>query len=453
MTALGSVQDHLPRRLLLAVGGDWLGQWLPVCIARALPGVECRFIGQLWSSGNYVRAAGLPYRCWPWRPAPSRNEGTALPNLSDFQLRGLRPDALPAPVRCAYGTLWALIETEIDTFRPDAVVSLTAESMLGHAFDTLARRRGLPSVGLQTTFLRRALLVHAQGTAWWRALQDAPIPATGPGSAPAPGADADGPRSVGAAQPSRWQRLRRQQMVWLARAERLLRVSIGAPCFDSVGGLVGAPGWTGRSHAGGFCDLGTPDVGDEVPDGMVLVALHRPVLQAGEPDWIDLLRFALAATPAQLPLVVRPHPDEPGMPLPDDLALALRQRQVRVSRPGAGASLPALLRQARAMITITSAAGVQALQSGVPTVVIGPAFYARPGMAWAVDRHAPAIVRARLEAGRLPTPDPTIVRAFVQWIETSVSAALPDSPFEVVPAQALAQRITALCAGAGGRAA
>ncbi len=443
MTGRCSHQADTRPRLLLAVGGDWLGQWLPVCIAQALPEFECRFMGQLWSSGNFVRAAGLPYRCWPWTHQHPAQAGPPMPNLTDFQIRGLHPDTLPGPVQRACALLWTMAQSELDSFRPDAVLSLTAESALGHVLDTLARRRGLTSIGLQTTFLRQSLLVHRQGAGWWLALREATVPAQAPGSAALAGAPA------AAVRPGPWDHMRRRQLVWAARAERLLRAGAGAPGFDSVAGLLASLRPTGLARPGGFTDLGTADIADDAPAGMVLVALHRPVLQAGEPDWIDLLRFALAATPAHLPLVVRPHPDEPGRPLPDDLALAMRRRQVRLSRPGSGASLPALLRQTRVVLTISSAAGLQALQAGVPTVVIGPAFYARPGMAWAVDCHAPASVRARLEAGALPAPDPAVVQAFVHWIEASQSAALPDSPFKVVPASALAQRIAALCAGAG----
>lgn len=430
-----------PRRLLLAVGGDLLGQWLPVCIALALPETQCRFIGQLWTSGNFVRGAGLPYRCWPWT-LPAAPGPSTLPNLTDFHLRGLRPDALPEPVRRAYGALQALAEREFDDFQPDAVLSLTAESALGHILDTLARPRGILSVGLQTTFLRQALLVHPYGADWWRALRDAELPATGCGTAaPLPNHPPPAVRP-----PSRLDGLRRRRMVWAARAERLLRSAVGAPSFDELGSLLALLGRSTQLRPGGFADLGTADIGAEPPVGMVLVALHRPALPPGEPDWIDLLRFALAATPLDMPLVIRPHPDEPQRPLPDDLALALRQRGARVSRPGQGAGLAVLLRHTRALLTLSSSAGMQALQAGVPTLVIGPAFYARPGLAWQADRQQPAQLRAWLSLGRLPAPDPAAVHAFAGWIEHALSAPLPALSTEVVPAEALARKIRAMAA-------
>ena len=429
-----------PRRLLFAVGGDHLGQWLPVAIARALPDTECSFVGQLWSDGHLVRAAGFRYRYWPWSRSMQEAEvPSSLPNHVDFHIRKLAVSALPEQVRHAYGMLKTLAAQEFDRFQPDAVISLNADLALSQLLDDLARARGIPAVGLQTTFLRQALLIHTDGAQWWQALRDAELPVT------AVNKPIHTPISILKSQ--RVGFAHQRSRVWSARAERLLRAALGAPSFDSVRGMFATLSRSHSQRLGGFPNLTTNDIGEHAPTGTVLVALHRPVLQAGDPDWIDLLRFALAVTPADWPLVVRPHPAEPRLPLPDDLNQALIKRGVRVSRPGHGASLAHLLQTARLTITLNSATGMQALLAGVPTVTLAPAFYARPGMALAADFTKPHVLQALLAHGDLPKPDVPAVLAFARWIEVSRSATLPPISDAGAVASELAQRICLLLDG------
>ena len=421
-----------PRRLLLAVGGDHLGQWLPVGIARAFPDTECRFIGQLWSDGHWVRAAGYHYSAWPLRwaavPLPA-----SIQNHTDFHIRNLTNTALPPQVRRAYAMLHSMAAREMDQFRPDAVISLTADMALSHLFDQLARDRGITAIGLQTSYLRQALLVHTDGANWWKALRDAELPATGVAS----------PAQPSLPMPMSPPVLRRRP-VWMQRTERLLRTTLGAPSFDTLNNLRVTLTQRGRAQIGGFPDLNTPNIGEQPPPGLALVALHRPVLQVGDPDWIELLRFALTVTPPDWPLVVRPHPAEPERPLPDDLVRALSQRGAQVSRPGYGASLDNLLKNARLVITLNSATGFEALCAGVPTVTLAPAFYARTGMGWGADFRRPEALQAMLARGDVPRPDVATVRTFAHWIRTTRSAALPPVTDGTEVAHDLAERICSL---------
>lgn len=425
------------RRVLFAVGGDYLGQWLPVCIARALPSTECRFIGQLWSDGHFVRAANFNYRSWPWS-WPEVSIPTSIPNHTDFHIRNLSISALPTKVRRAYGMLQAIAAQEIDRFQPDAVVSLTADLALSHLLDGLARSRGIVAIGLETTFIRHAVFVHADGARWRQALRDIQLPEP---------LETDPARMSMPKLKPRFAVRSQRRLIWLARCERLLRATVGAPSFDRVSSMLATLLKPHGQRLGGFPKLKTNDIGEQSLSGTVLVALHRPVLQAGEPDWIDLLRFSLAVTPPDWPLVVRPHPDEPERPLPGDLAEALFKRGVRVSRPGYGASLEQLLQTARLTITLNSASGIQSLLAGVPTVTLAPAFYARPGMAWAADFREPQVLQAQLARNDLPKPDVQAVLAFTRWIEESRSASLPPISDDAAVASALAERICLLVKG------
>jgi hypothetical protein len=424
-------------RILFGVGGDFLGQWLPVCIAKALPGVECRFVGRLWSDGYFVRRQGFVYRSMSWR-SPHETQALSFPNLTDLQIRGIKHSEAPPAVINALGSLKNLIETEIEDFQPDAVVYLTAESAIGYFLDAVSRAKDILPIGLQTSFLPNRLLVHSDGRLWWEKLRDSDIDI-------APTTHIE--RLLGNESPgvsSRFDRVARKSVVWMCRLERIARLIFGAPSLDSFSRMFSLLPSIRSRQCGDFPDLGTPYVTDQILDRFVLVAIHRPVVDVGQPSWIELLGFALAAVPKEMVIVVRPHPDEPGEPLPNDLLIALRERGARVSRPRVGLSLEQLLERASAVLTLSSSVGMQAIKMGVPAVTLAPAFYARPGMGWAVNFREPQLVHALLARGGLPRPDVAAVKAFVRWIEESRSVTLPPISDGVVVASALAERIRLL---------
>lgn len=342
-------------------------------------------------------------------------------------------------VQHAFSVLQRQIEREMDDFKPDAVVYLTAESALGYLMDTLARQKGILSIGLQTTFLRNSLLVHPFGRSWWKALRDMPV-------SPSLNDHAEhDPIPLHVPRPTTAERFVRSGLVWMSRAERALRTLVGAPSFDTRAGLLSLVSVKGVGRPGYFPDLGTQDIGDDVPDDFVLVALHRPVLAKGQPTWLDLLRFAIEATPEDTLLVVRPHPDEPGRPVPERLIEALRNRGARVSRPRFGADLQALINRTRVVVTISSAAGMQALRAGVPTIAIGPALYIREGMAILADPARPELVKKMIREKSITLPDSFMANAFARWVEQDLSAAIPELSICVAPATDLALRVESMC--------
>jgi capsule polysaccharide modification protein KpsS len=140
-------------------------------------------------------------------------------------------------------------------------------------------------------------------------------------------------------------------------------------------------------------------------------------------------------------LIVRPHPDEPGSTIPVDLLATLHRRGARVSRPGKGASLDVLLQEARALLTLTSATGIQALKVGVPTFTIGPAFYTRPGMAIQMDVNHPEVLRAQLSSGQIERPDKKTVGAFIAMAKKKYAAHMPELSAGIIPATELALKI------------
>jgi hypothetical protein len=396
-------------RILLAVGSDFLGQWLPACIAAALPGTEIRMVGKLWADGLGARRAGMTYRSPPlicFRKSPDR-------------------------------VLRTLIKDEIETFSPSAVVYITAESVMGEAMIEVAEENGVPAIGLQTFFRRDAVLVHSAGLNWWKVLRDMPL-----SDADAEGieseSDATGIPLFGQHVPSLPSDYRAR--VWVSRIERAVRSAFGTGYQRNTEGLFGL--WTRRGGCGShLLDSTWPRVPEFFSIAPVLVALHRPILPYGEPDWLDLIRFALASTPPEIPLVFRPHPDEASHPLPRDLVVQLRQRGIFVSRKDIGLSLPRLVESSRLVMTLNSAVGFQALMNGIPSVAITSSYYTRDGLALYVSPKNPTLLYDLFQQNALPRPDPRLVNVFMQSVMNRFAALLPPRSPMAVPASNVVSRI------------
>ncbi len=425
--------------MLVALGGDQLGKWLPVCIAAALPDWEFRFVGQLWTDGHHARRSGHVPRHWGWRPsrapafAPDRN-------LSDLQYRGIPWRRTGAAPRRALGELQALLTSTLREFQPNAALYLNAESAMGHLTCLAARQAGIPAVGLQTVFTPRRMLVHTSGDQWGRAVQvelDAAGPRSG-GLARPDDPDLDAAASAAGQQAVALRQERRLR--WTAWGERLGRTALGLPSLDEVGyGLRQLPG---VRPAQAVRQLKGVQVMTAPVQGAAVLLLHRPVLGDSQTDWTDLIQFALQAIPASWPLVLRIHPDEAPLDWPAPLCTALRQRcQVWLSQPGVGPDLVDVLRPARAALTLMSSAGVHALKLGVPTLALAQAYFVGAGLAEPLDLGHPQALAQRLEQGGLPPPDPARVKRFVADIETHWTAPCPAWSPEVVPATALAEMV------------
>jgi capsular polysaccharide export protein len=128
---------------------------------------------------------------------------------------------------------------------------------------------------------------------------------------------------------------------------------------------------------------------------------------ADMPELLDrtLDSFARHA-PRDTLLIVKNHPLDTGLV---NYRRRLRQLERRHGLQGRLAyletgDLPALLRHARGVVTVNSTVGIAALQQGCPTVALGQALYALPGLTHqdGLDPFWQA----------LPKPDPGLFRAF-----------------------------------------
>ena len=116
-------------------------------------------------------------------------------------------------------------------------------------------------------------------------------------------------------------------------------------------------------------------------DADTQVRRHSPFAGMSEVIARIVRAFACAA-PADTRLVVKNHPLDCGM---IDFERVLRH-QARAAGVAArvvyldGGDLPALLERSRGLVVVNSTAGLSAIHSGVPTLVLGKALYDLPGL-------------------------------------------------------------------------
>ena len=218
----------------------------------------------------------------------------------------------------------------------------------------------------------------------------------------------------------------RKLSFWLTGIERTLRVLCGGASFDTLQSLssvvvskLAPPKW--------FPNIKTLETVEDLHSGCVLVASHQPSHLWTNPTWVDLIKFALEATPEGVPIVIRPHPSEVSRRLPKDLENTLCSRGVRISRAFHGPGLAAILKQCRAMITLTSATGMEALLAGVPVFTLGPAFYARSGLARFVTLQDAPMVREMITHAEQFLPDAVEVTKFTKWLMSEYMVPAPEN--------------------------
>ena len=431
-------------RVLFAVSGGPYEICLAASIAASMPEAKFLFLGTNWSQAFYLKTMGLRCSTMPWRF--SLSAPTILPPILDVRWKGYSHDFVPLLIRRAFGTLTDFVRREVERFHPTVVLYVAPEHALAYSIIDIAEAKGIPAIGIQKIFMKDHVFVHNLGRSWQSHIQSQHIPLADYTNMPKATTLAQFWRNS-AEDARRMKRLQGSCYTWLNRLERFFRVATGSVSFDTVHGLCAmSKEKILQAVLGNMSNLGAPVIRDDIPNGHVLVALHRPVLASTYPTWIDLLSFSLAATPDDVPIIIRPHPDERKLPLPPSLEKALRTRGVRISRPGKGATLEELLRQSSAMFTLTSAAGMQALAAGVPTFTLGPAFYARPGLARQVTLLDAPLVRDALKQPDNFRPNPDDVQKFVDWLCRAYMTPAPACAPHVIPAHAIAQRIHGIVA-------
>lgn len=422
-----------PRLLFAVAEGEYYARHC-MAVADSLPDFECLFLGYSWSNGHLLRKAGKTYRYLAWRAEAPCNP-TPIPPVSEFKRHRHRPQETPECTWKAYHALNSMVSEEIAKFNPDLVLYFDIEHAICHLVDQAAMTRRIPRLGLQPWMRAGQFILHREGIYWQEELQKEiqtreleSISELGPPPV------SNSPSSS----------LLKPTLL-LRGCEAILRLLTRATSFYDLEGLSSRvtakllPRPWFRGHR-------TLQSLDQVYPGFVLVTLHQPILPSDFPTWIHTLEYALLATPLDWPLVIRPHPKEASEEVPWPLERELQQRNIWISRAGSGPLLKDLIPHAKALVTTTSMTGFEGLLSGVPVLTLGPAFFARQGLARWTGLAEAAHIHDLLVSGALPCPDQEIVRKFHLWMkQTRVVTIDPNQPETLQP---VANRLRVLASGA-----
>jgi capsular polysaccharide biosynthesis protein len=410
------------KRLKILFGvpeGEYIARQF-ACLAAAMPDAECRFLGFSWCTGRVIRKAGLDFAHIPWQHVESQTPDS-IPAVFEFIDRGYRQDTVPYSARRTFGALSAFIEREMERFEPDIVVYGPAEHAICYLMDQNAKTREIPRLGIQTSFIANHFIVQTQGPGWENDLRSAEIQDISDSTSLETCSSLSSVRARNFANARHIWNL----SFWLRSIERTIRVLGGGASFDSIPSLwstivskFAPPKW--------FPTIETLESAEDLQSGCVLVVLHQPSLFWTSPTWVDLITFALEATPEDVPLVIRPHPSEVARRIPRDLEDTLRSRGARISRAFHGPSLATLLQRCRSVLTLTSATGMEALLAGVPVFTLGPAFYARPGLAKKVTLQDASLVREMITTIDQFLPDAHEVAKFANWLKAERMVHAPE---------------------------
>jgi hypothetical protein len=226
----------------------------------------------------------------------------------------------------------------LDALQPDAVLTYAEAGGWGRALMLEARRRGIPTAGMQHGFIYRHWLNYLHEP-------DEMQPSRGRPS------DAGFPRPT------------RTLLFDALAAEHL----VGQGAFPPGGlAVVGSPrleAFVAAAARLDDADRASVLRNAGVEDGGTAVLVAAKHVQLG--PWFRHLVDA-AADIAGVTIVVKPHPAETAGPY---LADAAGSSRVRVAPPGA--DLAALTTAARVLVTVHSTAAIEAMAIGVPALVLG----------------------------------------------------------------------------------
>ena len=400
--------EQRKQKILFGVAeGDYYARVF-VAVAEAMPEVEFRMVGFSWSTGGAAREAGVAYAHMPFRPRIGGLD--PVPPVAEFTSRGHTCLSVPASARRAFSAFSAFLEAQVDEFQPDLVVYGPIDHSVCFLLDRIAQGKGVSRVGLQPSFLSNRFIVQTYGPGWVEHIRGAQLPEQQLTLAEDVFKRGVMPRRVSGSK-SIWSR-----HLWMRGAESALRVVTGGNTFDTCKSLWSLfTSWVAPREW--IPELETLQNLEQLQRKYVLVVLNQPALCPwGSPTWLDLVNFALASTPEETAIVLRAHPAEPAVRLPEGLLAKLRARGAQVSRVGDGPGLTEVIRTCRAMITLNSSTGIEGLLAGVPVLTLAPAFYAREGLAVPVSLSEAQKINEALRGGELQGPDPTAVERFTIWL-------------------------------------
>lgn len=402
-------------------------------VRRHLRGCEVRYVSLLKCLSHYVSPDESASFCLPLRRCAGRQavadgcDGVELSGHGIFDSYGPPPPHIYA----ACAILRKGVHDAMASFRPDAVIIFDNSSIVSRYLDAEARALGVPIYGFHVLFASDMYFFLPDGVAYPSWLRQIPLTGT------SPSLRAYGVRSNGS-YIARGGAAAVRRLYWKSCGERLLRLVCGYPSFTSVKQIAAKICKPFLQSVFAGCAPLTAQF--DVRQRFVLVLLHHPPSSASHQQWMDLIAFSLAAVPDDCRIVLRPHPrDRNRERLPSEFLWVLRRRGVLISRPE-GVPLPALLRHAHAVFTLSSSAGVEALKSGTMVFTYGKAYYTRPHMAEEVCMQDADRIRVRLASKEKIVPDPTAINALIDQLVGTYAVSIHNLP---VAARRLAEMLLA----------
>lgn len=367
--------------------------------AEVLPDADIRFLSFLWSTGVYFRNRRMQFRHTPWKVGNPVE--CALCDIK-LPIRGYTYENLPPSVKNTFFALQKWIRSQFAEFKPDVVVYGPTEHPICFIMDVIAEELKIPRLCIMSSFLKDHFLVQKDGAFTERGVLNQSVP--------------ENPDLLHQPVPAR--RLppadnHKTEYLWFSRLERIGRCLSGGSSFDTINLLLSrliqkivSKPW--------FSDCKPLLSLDDAGPDYLLVLLNQPVESLWHgPNCFDMVRLVLKAAPGNVPVVIRPHPHERRPTIPPDVEELLRSHDARISRISNGPDLSSLIKHCRAVITLNSATGMEALLAGKPVFTLLPAYYTRPGMAHLVSSADSSSLRDMLENHRQYAPDPTVMSGFM----------------------------------------
>jgi hypothetical protein len=388
-------------------------------LAKEMREANFRFIGFLWSLGRQLVINDLDYVCAPFFNINENRVQNDIPVI-EFRDAGIFENTPPLSVRKSMVAFRVFIENEMKSYRPDVVIVASTGFISCYMTMFVARSMGIPVLSLHPSFMPNRYIVNQSIDYWQENLRNLPLT----GNLRQFGVDVK-LRSGEAFFYKKTQWYRGINLLRLA--ERLVRQLPMAHRLESSKKLLSIL-VTKFQKRKWFIEWKTLEVLEEVKTGFLLVVLHQPILEKSSPKWEDLTIFATQCAPTDLPIVIRPHPqDTAPVRVPLEVQRALEGRLVFISRIESGPKLAPLLEYCRAVLTISSATGVEALLKGKPVFTLAPTFYSRLGCAEFVSLHEHDRIRTMLTHNSIQKPKLEEVQKFINLIVNDHTIVDPAS--------------------------
>jgi len=393
-----------------------------ISLSREMRNENFRFIGFLWSLGRHLVSNGLDYVYMPIFNINENRPQNDIPVI-EFRDSGIFEDVPPKSVRNSMAALESFIENELESYRPDFVIAASTGFITCYLTMIVAKRMGIPVISFHPSFMPNKYIINRSADYWQEKIRNLPL--TGDLRRSSAPIEVRGGGTF-LHKENEWYR----SINLLRVIERLLRQLPMGCKLESPKKLLSIL-VTKLHKKKWFANWKTLESLEEVKAGYLLVLLHQPILEKPSPKWDDLVVFAAQCAPRNLPIIIRPHPqDIAPIRVPLAVQIALEGRLVFISRIESGPKLALLLEHCRAVLTISSAAGVEALLKGKPVFTLAPAFYSRQGCAEFVGLNEHERICAMLMHSSIQKPNPDEVQKFVSCIVNDHTISNPATSIE-----------------------